>query len=94
MDKDASLVIGLQPVDKDLYKGSNKVTYQNRMLANKGDNMERFIVGRQFLVVLMITVINLCDASVKGAQVLGLSLPLCLASSRPKLRPPIACSTS
>ena len=39
------------------------------MLAHKGDNMERFIVGRQFLVVL---VINLCGASVKDAQVLGL----------------------
>ena len=42
------------------------------MLAHKGDNMERFIVGRQFLVVLVITVINLCGASVKDAQVLGL----------------------
>jgi hypothetical protein len=73
MEGGQGCLVGLQPVDKDLYKDSHKVTYKNTMLAHKGDNMERFIVGRQFLVVLVITVINLCGASVKGAQVLGLS---------------------
>ena len=33
--------------------------------------MERFIVGRQFLVVLLIFVINLCGSALSGASVLG-----------------------
>jgi len=37
-----------------------------------GDNMERFIVGRQFLVVLLVFVLNLMASSVANASVLGL----------------------
>ena len=33
--------------------------------------MERFIVGRQFLVVLVVFVTNLCGAAIAGASVLG-----------------------
>jgi len=73
MEGGQGCLVGLQPVDKDLYKESHKVTYKNTMLAHKGDNMERFIVGRQFLVVLVITVINMCGSAVADANVLGLS---------------------
>nr|AXU00142.1 silicon transporter 3 [Ulnaria danica] len=72
MEGGQGCLIGLKPIDKNLYKDSHKVTYTNCMLAHKGDNMERFIVGRQFLVVLVITVINLCGSSLKNAKVLGL----------------------
>ena len=73
MEGGQGCIVGLQPVDKALYKDSHQVTYKNTMLVHEGDNMDRFIVGRQFLVVLVITVINLCGASVPDAQVLGLS---------------------
>jgi hypothetical protein len=73
MEGGQGCLVGLQPVDKNLYKESHKITYINTCLAHKGDNMERFIIGRQFLVVLVITVINLCGASIKDAKVLGLS---------------------
>ena len=72
MEGGQGCLVGLQPVDKDLYKDSHKVTYKNTILAHKGDNMERFIVGRQFLVVLVIFLINMCGAAVKDASVLGL----------------------
>ena len=73
MEGGQGCLVGLQPVDKNLYKDSHPVTYKNTILAHKGDNMERFIVGRQFLVVLVITLINLCGSAVKNAEVLGLS---------------------
>jgi hypothetical protein len=56
-----------------LYKDSHRITHKNTLITHKGDNMERFIVGRQFLVVLVIFVINMCGAAVADAQVLGLS---------------------
>mmetsp|Transcript_29325 Transcript_29325/g.65058 ORF Transcript_29325/g.65058 Transcript_29325/m.65058 type:complete len:128 (-) Transcript_29325:3-386(-) len=42
-------------------------------LAHRGNNMERFIVGRQILDVLIVFVTNMCDAVVAGAEVVGLS---------------------
>jgi len=41
----ASLV-GLPPVDPDLYKDSHPVTYKNAALAFKGDNLDRYLMGR------------------------------------------------
>jgi hypothetical protein len=66
-------LIGLQPIDKELYRDSHPVSLKSTLLAHKGDNMERFIIGRQFLVVLCVFVINMCGASIADASVLGLS---------------------
>ena len=65
-------LVGLQPVDKDKYLESHPLTHKCTTLAHKGDNMERFIVGRQFLVVLIVFVVNIMGAAIPGAQVLGL----------------------
>merc|ERR1719146_26907 len=45
-------LVGLQPTPKEAYAESHPITYKNCVLAHAGDNMERYIVGRQFLVVL------------------------------------------
>jgi len=65
-------LVGLQPVDKNLYADTHPVTHKCTTMAHKGDNMERFIVGRQFLVVLIVFMTNMCGAAVSGASVLGL----------------------
>jgi hypothetical protein len=65
-------LVGLQPIDKELYKETHPVTYKNTILAHKGDNMERFIVGRQFLVVLVVFVTNMMSSSIADIDVLGL----------------------
>ena len=72
MEGGQGALIGLQPIDKALYAESHPRTLKNTTLVHKGDNMERFIVGRQYLVVLVITVLNMMGSSVKGASVLGL----------------------
>ena len=65
-------LVGLQRVDKTKYAETHKKAYKCTTLAHKGDNMERFIVGRQFLVVLIVFVTNMCGATNGEATVLGL----------------------
>ncbi len=55
----ASLV-GLPPVDPELYKDSHPITYKNGALAFQGDNFDRYLMGRQFMVLLVVFVINQC----------------------------------
>jgi len=72
MEGGQGCLVGLQPVDNTLYAKTHPITLKNTALVHKGDNMERFIVGRQFLVVLVIFLINMCGASIKNAEVLNL----------------------
>jgi len=68
----ASLV-GLPPVDPDLYKDSHPMTYKNAALAFKGDNLDRYLMGRQFMVLLVVFVINQCAGPLDPTvDVLGL----------------------
>jgi len=76
MEGGQGCLVGLQPVDKDLYAESHPITVRNTRLAHKGDNMERFIVGRQFLVVLVVFITNMCGSPIADATVLGLSSTL------------------
>jgi len=65
-------LVGLQPIDKALYANSHRKAHKCTELAHKGDNMERFIIGRQFLVVLIVFVTNMCGATGSDATVFGL----------------------
>ncbi|ACI64637.1 silicic acid transporter, silicon transport [Thalassiosira pseudonana CCMP1335] len=68
----ASLV-GLPPVDPTLYKDSHPLTYKNAALAFKGDNLDRYLMGRQFMVLLVVFVINQCSSPLDPkVDVLGL----------------------
>ena len=64
-------LVGLQPTPKQDYAMSHPITLKCTTLAHDGDNMERFIVGRQFLVVLLIFTINLCGSALGSADVLN-----------------------
>lgn len=65
-------IVGLQSVKKEKYAESHMVTHMITELAHEGDNLGRFIIGRQFLVVLVIFLINICGSATKGADPLGL----------------------
>jgi silicon transporter len=68
----ASLV-GLPPVDPELYKDTHPITYLNAATAFLGDNLDRYLMGRQFMVLLVVFIINLCGAPTSGnADVLGM----------------------
>ena len=65
-------LVGLKPIAKGRYADSHPISFKVTTLAHRGDNMQRFIVGRQFVVVLIVFVTNLCGSAVGGAQILGL----------------------
>jgi hypothetical protein len=72
MEGGQGALVGLQPIDKALYAVSHPRAFRITSLAHEGDNMERFIVGRQFLVVLVVFVTNMMVSAVDDASVLGL----------------------
>jgi hypothetical protein len=73
MEGGQGALVGLQPIDKALYAETHPRALKNTTIAHKGDNMERFIVGRQFLVVFVVFVTNMMASSIEDASVLGLS---------------------
>ena len=65
-------IVGLQSVDTALYAQSHPRTLQCMEIVQKDDNVERFIIGRQFLVVLVVFVTNLMASAIPDADVVGL----------------------
>ena len=72
-------LVGLQPVDPNQFKFSHPYAYACTGLAHKGDNLNRFIVGRQFLVVLVVFLLNMACTVVDDFDVPG--VPHALMSS-------------
>jgi Silicon transporter len=67
----ASLV-GLAPVNPELYKVSHKKTHSITKVCFTGDNLDRYLLGRQFLVVLTVFVVNNSGGPIAGAELWGL----------------------
>lgn len=67
----ASLV-GLPPIQRKLYKDSHPITHRCTTIAHEGDNLNRYLIGRQFLVVLIVFMTHLSGAPLEGSTVLGL----------------------
>jgi len=56
-------LVGLGPVDPELYKESHPMTYRCTQLVYKGDNLNRYLLGRQFMVILIVFIVGLCGAT-------------------------------
>ena len=65
-------MIGLVPVDPAAYQHTHKYTYICTKLAHKNGNVERFIVGRQYLDLMCVFTINFLVGAIKGATIHGL----------------------
>jgi len=63
-------LVGLGPhaVDPELYRESHSVTYMCTKIIYKGDNLERYLLGRQFMVILIVFVIELCGGATTGTH--------------------------
>lgn len=77
MEGGQGAIVGLQSVDPALYVETHPCAVDINKLAHKGDNIERFIIGRQFLVVLVVFVTNMMASFVVNASVLGLPTVVC-----------------
>lgn len=69
-------MVGLPPVDRSLYKESHPIAWKICERGHKGDNLDRYLMGRQFMVLALVFVINLSGAPVADADVLNLPTPL------------------
>lgn len=63
----ASLV-GLEPVDNQLYKESHPKAFKCTSITNNGDNLDKYLLGRQFMVVLVVFCVNLSGGPVEGVS--------------------------
>ena len=59
-------LVGLGPVNPDLFKESHPTTYKCTSIIYKGDNLDRYLLGRQFMVILIVFVVELSGASHSG----------------------------
>jgi len=66
----ASLV-GLPPVDRELYKESHPTSYKITSWCHSGDNLDRYLMGRQFMVLLVVFIINMSGSPSGDAEVFG-----------------------
>jgi len=70
----ASLV-GLPPIDMNLYKESHPTSHKIMNVVNEGDNLDRYLMGRQFMVLALVFVENLCGHTMATDKpVLGMPL--------------------
>jgi len=70
-------VVGLRPVVAATYQESHPIAYRCTAAAHKGENLERFIVGRQYMDLSMVFTISFLVSALKGASVLGLPDIVC-----------------
>ncbi|CAB9503665.1 expressed unknown protein [Seminavis robusta] len=60
--------VGLPPIDMDLYKDSHPKSHQIMTIVNRGDNLDRYLMGRQFMVLALVFVENLCGHPLNEKQ--------------------------
>uniref|UniRef100_A0A7S3P3H9 Silicon transporter n=1 Tax=Amphora coffeiformis TaxID=265554 RepID=A0A7S3P3H9_9STRA len=65
-------MVGLPPIDRSLYKESHPISHAICEWGHRGDNLDRYLMGRQFMVLALVFVINMSGAPVADATVLGL----------------------
>ena len=65
-------IVGLQNIDRETYKLSHPYSYKCSAIAHKGDNLKRYLLGRQFMVVLVVFAINNAGHPLADAELWGL----------------------
>eukprot|EP00522_Entomoneis_paludosa_P011292 CAMPEP_0172447638 /NCGR_PEP_ID=MMETSP1065-20121228/6913_1 /TAXON_ID=265537 /ORGANISM="Amphiprora paludosa, Strain CCMP125" /LENGTH=552 /DNA_ID=CAMNT_0013198997 /DNA_START=34 /DNA_END=1692 /DNA_ORIENTATION=- len=73
-------MVGLAPVDRHTYKDTHPISFHICEYGHRGDNLDRFLMGRQFMVLALVFVINMAaspsSAEDSTVQVLNLPAPL------------------
>jgi len=64
----ASLVGLTGVVDHLVYKDTHPIAYKHIQLAYWGNNLDRYVTGRQFMVVMCVFIINMCGAPLPGSE--------------------------
>jgi hypothetical protein len=64
-------LVGLAPVQRDLYENTHQLSHKCTELAHNGDNLDRYLLGRQFMVVLVVFCVNMSGDPTAGAELWG-----------------------
>eukprot|EP00578_Thalassiosira_sp_NH16_P020619 CAMPEP_0181098094 /NCGR_PEP_ID=MMETSP1071-20121207/11932_1 /TAXON_ID=35127 /ORGANISM="Thalassiosira sp., Strain NH16" /LENGTH=522 /DNA_ID=CAMNT_0023180645 /DNA_START=156 /DNA_END=1724 /DNA_ORIENTATION=- len=72
MEGGQGCLVGLAGVPKSKYKRTHPLTWKICRIVHRGGHLERFIVGRQFLVVVVIFLMNMMGEAKTGANPLNL----------------------
>ncbi len=64
-------LVGLAPVNTDLYKDSHAKAYKSTVITTKGDNLDRYLLGRQLMVVIVVFCVNIAAAPIGDAELWG-----------------------
>ena len=65
-------IVGLAPVHESYFKDSHPKAYRCTDLVHKGDNLDRYLLGRQFMVILIVFTTEMAGAPIAGAELWGL----------------------
>jgi len=64
-------IVGLGPVQLDLYKDSHPWSYRCTSLCLRGDNLDRYLLGRQYMVILIVFSVHMAGEAVENAELWG-----------------------
>lgn len=56
-------IVGLGPVKRDLYKDTHPNAWRCTTIVHKGDNLDRYLLGRQFMVILIVFTVETAGAA-------------------------------
>jgi hypothetical protein len=56
-------IVGLAPVQRSLYSDSHKYSIKCIETVHKGDNLDRYLLGRQFMVILIVFTVEFSGAT-------------------------------
>lgn len=65
-------LVGLVSVDPDLYYDSHPFVVRILDVAHEGENLDRFLLGRQFMVTALIYVINWCGTPIEDSSLFNI----------------------
>jgi len=64
--------VGLAPINPDMYKDSHPVSFLCNSVMVKGDNLDRYLMGRQLMVCCIVFVINMSAGPAGDVEIWGL----------------------
>jgi len=64
--------VGLAPINPDIYKDSHPISFLCNKVMVKGDNLDRYLMGRQLMVCFIVFIINMSAGPAGDVQLWGL----------------------
>merc|ERR1719491_2484072 len=72
MEGGLNCMVGLQPIPHSAYQHTHPKTYLSTKICHRNENIERFIVGRQYLDLMIVFITSFMVSTIDDASVFGL----------------------